>query len=163
MLIEKNKVVRFHYSVSEATEGKLEDTHEGIPMTYLHGHGGMLKGLEEALEGKQAGDQITVTLEPYQAYGERNEDAIKRVPVSHIMGQNKKLRYKPGMIVHVKTQQGSQPVKVVKVGLKNLDVDMNHPYAGKTLTFDVEVVEVRDATQDEIDHGHVHGEGGVQH
>lgn len=163
MLIEKNKVVRFHYSVSEATEGKLEDTREALPMTYLHGHNGMLKGLEDALEGKQAGDQVTVTLEPHQAYGERNEDAITRVPVSHIRGQGKKVRYKPGMIVHVNTQNGSRPVKVVKVGLKNLDVDMNHPYAGKTLTFDVEVVSVRDASEEEMAHGHVHGEGGVKH
>ena len=163
MLIEKNKVVHFHYSVTEATEGKLEDTREGMPMTYLHGHHGMIKGLEDALEGKQAGDHITVTLTPDRGYGERRDNAIARVPVSHILGPGKKVRYKPGMIVHVNTQHGSQPVRVVKVGLKNLDVDMNHPYAGKTLTFDIDVVEVREATEEEVTHGHVHGEGGVHH
>lgn len=163
MLIGKDKVVLFHYSVSEAQQGELENTRSGRPMAYLHGHGGMLAALEQALEGKQVGDKLSITLSPEQAYGARREDAVMRVPVSHVLGHDKKSRYRPGTIVHVQTAHGSQPVSVVKVGLKNLDVDMNHPYAGKTLEFNIDVVDVRDATADEIAHGHVHGEGGVQH
>ena len=163
MVIGPDSVVRFHYRVSEAEQGVLEDTRSGPPMTYLHGHGGMLAALEEAMVGKQVGDHLSITLRPEQAYGEFREGAVVRVPVSHVLGHDKKRRYRPGMVVHVNSQQGAQPVRVVKVGLKNLDVDMNHPYAGKTLTFDIDIVEVRQATPEEIDHGHVHGEGGVQH
>ncbi|ALP53096.1 peptidylprolyl isomerase [Candidatus Tenderia electrophaga] len=164
MLIEKDAVVRFHYRVSEPGQGTLEDTRSsGVPLAYLHGHGGMLPGLEAALEGKQPGDTLTTTLTPDQGYGERREGAITRVPVSHVLGHGKKSRYRPGMIVHVNSRHGSQPVRVVKAGLKNIDVDMNHPYAGKTLSFDIEVVSVRQARPEEIEHGHAHGEGGVHH
>lgn len=164
MLIENNKVVSLHYRLTEAELGLIEDSHDGAPVVYLHGHNGMIKGLEEALTGKKAGDTFTVSLSPEKAYGPRQEGAIQRVSVKHLINPgHRKIQYKPGMVVQVNTSEGIRPVTVVKAGLKTVDVDTNHPLAGMTLTFDVEVVAVRDATAEEIEHGHVHGEGGHHH
>lgn len=164
MLIDANKVVTFHYRVSEPGQPELENSHDDAPAVYLHGHQGMITGLEEALAGKQAGDKFSVTLTPEQAYGVRREDAVQRVSVKHVINPTKKkVVYKPGMVVQLNTQHGPHAVTVVKAGLKTLDVDANHPYAGKSLSFDIEVVAVREASAEEIEHGHVHGEGGHQH
>lgn len=165
MIIETNKVVSFHYCLKE--EGKddvLEDSHEGNPMVYLHGHKGMLPGVEEAMTGKQTGEDFSITLAPEDAYGEVRENAIQRVSVKHVINPGKKkVKYKAGMHVQLNTQEGPRDVVVVKAGLKSLDVDTNHPFAGKTLKFDIEVLDVRDASEEEIAHGHVHGEGGHHH
>lgn len=157
MPIEKNTVVTFHYILSDETGETVESSRSGEPSVYLHGHGGILPGLAEALAGKEAGDSVSVTLTPDQAYGQRKPDAIQRVPAKHLMGAKK---WKPGMIAQVNTEQGPRHVLVAKVGHKFIDVDTNHPLAGKTLTFDVEVVSLRDAEPEEIAHGHVHGAGG---
>ena len=129
-------------------------------MTYLHGAGNIIRGLEKAMRGKSVGDQFEVTLGPTEAYGERNEAAVQRVSAKHF-GESKRL--KPGQTVVLNTRQGPRQATVLKVGRFNIDVDANHPLAGQTLTFDVEVTDVRDATEEEISHGHVHGPGGVQH
>lgn len=163
MLIEKNKVVSFHYRLSESNE-VVEDSRQGEPITYLHGHSGLIKGLENALEGKQAGDHISVTVPPEQGYGERRENSQQRVSINHIVNPTRgKVKYKPGMVVQLNTKNGPQPVEILKVGLKTLDVDTNHPLAGKTLLFDIDVIEVRDATAEELAHGHAHGAGGHAH
>ena len=164
MRIEKDKVVTFHYRLTGEDQSVVEDSHDGSPMAYLHGHGGLLKGLEDALEGKQAGDRLTLTLPPEKAYGPRQENALQRISQRHVTGSSKaKMRFKPGMVVQVNTPDGPRSVIVAKVGLKTLDVDTNHPLAGRTLTFDVEVLDVRPASDDEIAHGHAHGEGGHHH
>ena len=164
MLIEADKVVTFHCRVSEPGQGILEDSHDGEPVVYLHGHNGMLQGLEDALTGKQPGDTFEVTLPPEQAYGLRRDDAQQRVPVKYVINRSgKKIKYKPGMLVEVNTNHGPQSVVVIKAGLKTLDIDTNHPLAGKTLVFNIEVVDVRAASDEEIAHGHVHGEGGHHH
>ncbi len=164
MHIEKNKVVTFHYRLSEPGQAVFEDSHAGPPAVYLHGQHNMLAGLEEALAGKQAGDVFTVTLPPEKAYGVRREDSMQRVSLKHVVNPgNKKRVYKPGMAVQVNTSQGPRDVTVVKPGLKTLDVDTNHPLAGRTLCFEVEVIAVRDASAEEIAHGHAHGVGGHQH
>ena len=164
MHIEKDKVVTFHYRLTGEDQAVVEDSRDGTPMAYLHGHGGLLKGLEDALEGKQAGDALTVTLPPEQAYGMRRENALQRISQRHVAGSSKvKTRYKPGMVVQVNTPEGPRSVIIAKVGLKTLDVDTNHPLAGMTLTFDVEVQDVRDATEEELAHGHAHGDGGHDH
>jgi FKBP-type peptidyl-prolyl cis-trans isomerase SlyD len=164
MLIAADKVVSFHYRLSEPGREVVEDSHDDDPIVYLHGHNSMLAGLEEALTGKQAGDKFTVTLPPEKAYGARRGDAVQRISVKHVLNPGKKkLTYIPGMVVQVNTGQGSREVTVVKAGLKTIDVDTNHPMAGKTLNFEVEVVEVRDATDEEIEHGHAHGAGGHHH
>ena len=162
MLIEANTVVSFHYRLSESGQ-ELEDSHGGNAMVYLHGHRALIKGVEEALQGKQAGDHFSVTVPPEDAYGPRQENAIQRISINHVMGPKKNVRFKPGMVVQVNTKDGPREVVVVKAGLKSLDVDLNHPLAGKTLTFDIEVMDVRAATEEEIAHGHVHGEDDHQH
>ena len=131
------------------------------PLSYIHGTEGMLPGLEKALEGKAAGDNFSVTLEPSESYGERVDNLIQRIPLKHLQGNTKV--WKPGMTAIVHSNQGRHQVTIVKVGRFNADCDLNHPFAGKTLTFDVEVVNVRQATADELSHGHVHGEGGCGH
>jgi FKBP-type peptidyl-prolyl cis-trans isomerase SlyD len=164
MLIAADKVVTFHYRLSEPGQAPFEDSYDGMPVVYLQGHNFMLPGLEEALTGRRAGDKFTVTLPPEKAYGLRREDAVQRISIKHIVNPgNKKMSYKPGMVVRVNSDKGPQEVTVVKAGLKTLDVDTNHPMAGKTVSFEVEVVDVRDATAEEIQHGHVHGEGGHHH
>lgn len=164
MHVEKNKVVSFHYRLSEPGQGLLEESHGDQPAVYLHGHLAVLSGLEEAMAGKRTGDRFTVTLPPEKAYGHRQADAIQRVSLKHVLTRgNKKETLRPGNVVRVNTNQGPRDVTVVKAGLKTVDVDTNHPWAGKTLTFDIEVVEVRDASAEEIAHGHVHGAGGHEH
>ena len=165
MSIAKDKVVTFHYKLNEPGQEVFEDSHKLDPVSYLHGHNGMLKGVEAAVEGKNEGDNVKVTLEPEDAYGPVREDAVQRVSIKHIVkqGSKGKIKYTPGMVVQVNTANGPQDVIVVKSGLKNLDVNTNHPLAGKTLMFDIDITEVRDATEEELSHGHSHSKGGHQH
>lgn len=164
MVIELNKVVTFHYRVSESGMGVIENSHEGEPLVYLHGHDQVINGMEEAMLGKKAGDHFSVTLPPEKAYGLREEGTLQRVSINHVLGRGKRnTRYAPGTLIQINTKKGPRTVVVVKSGLKSIDVDTNHPLAGKTLTFDIEIVDVRDATQDELAHGHAHGVGGHQH
>ena len=163
MIIATDKVVTFHYKLNEPGKDVFEDSHSQEPVSYLQGHKGMLQGVEAALEGKKAGDNVVTTLEPEDAYGPVRENAVQRVSLKHIVQGKKKVKFKPGMVVQVNTANGPQDVIVVKAGLKNLDVDTNHPLAGKTLVFDIDITEVRDATADEIAHGHSHSAGGHQH
>lgn len=160
MKIEKDTVASFHYRLSEEGGQELENSHDGEPMTYLHGQQGMMIGLEDALRGREAGDVFSVTLEPALAYGKRRYNAVQRVPRKHLLTKGK---LKVGQVVHVNTEQGAKEATVVKIGLKNVDIDSNHPLAGKMVTFDIEVVEVRAATAEEVSHGHVHGKGGCGH
>jgi FKBP-type peptidyl-prolyl cis-trans isomerase SlyD len=161
MNIENRKVVSFHYTLKNDQGEEIESSQErGQPMVYLHGAGNIIPGLEKAMRGKVAGDQFEVTVEPAEAYGERNDSAVQRISAKHFgAGQ----RLEPGQLVMLNTQQGPRQVTVLKVGRFNIDVDANHPLAGQSLTFDVEVTDVRDATAEEISHGHVHGPGGVDH
>ncbi|MDR2877204.1 MAG: peptidylprolyl isomerase [Chromatiales bacterium] len=164
MQIDKDKVVSFHYRLSSPEFGLIEDSHDGEPLLYMHGHGGLIAGLEAAMVGHNAGDSFSVTLAPEQAYGPRNENAVQRISKSHVIGSDKrKPDFHPGMMVQVNTNSGPRSVIVIKVGLKTLDVDANHPLAGRTLSFDVDVVDVREASAEEIAHGHAHGAGGHQH
>lgn len=162
MQITKDRVVAFHYRLSEPDVGPIEESHGSEPMLYLHGHGGLLAGLERALEGRSAGDSFAVTLSPEEGYGPRDENARQRISKSHVVGA-KGAVFRPGMTVRVNTAGGARAAVVVKVGLKVLDVDTNHPLAGRTLHFDIEVVSVREAHEEEIAHGHAHGAGGHAH
>lgn len=164
MLIEKNMVVTFHYRVSESGREALEDSRGGEPLVYLHGYGGMIPGVEEALTGKQAGEHVTVSVPPEKGYGPRNEDAVQRISKSHVLNAPKgKVKFEPGMLVQVNTPRGPRSVIVLKVGMTTLDVDANHPLAGRTLDFDIDVVDVREASEEEVAHGHAHGVGGHDH
>lgn len=164
MQISADKVVSFHYRLSEKNGELLESSYDAEPTLYLQGHGNLLPALEEALAGKQVGEKVTVELEPEQAYGVRKEGAIQRIPIKHLLDYAKiKNKLKPGMKVGVNTQQGPWEAIVLKVGKFNVDIDSNHPLAGKALKFELEVVDLRDATSEELAHGHAHGAGGHHH
>ena len=160
MKIENNAVVRFHYSVAESGQAATENSREGEPLTILIGHGNIVPGLETALLGHQAGDRFEVTLTPEQGYGERRDGMIQRVAKKFFP---KGVVLKPGVQVTLKTNQGARMVTVHKVGASVVDVDLNHPMAGRTLAFEIEVVDVRAASDEEVAHRHAHGDGGHAH
>ncbi len=159
MIITQDSVVQLHYRVSDATV-LIEDSANGEPMLYLHGHQNMLPAIEQALAGKAAGDELTLVVAPKDAYGERDENAIQSVQVKHLKGAKK---WAPGMTAIIETEHGPRQVKIVKVGMFKAEVDVNHPLAGKTLTFELKVVSVRAASAEEVAHGHAHGVGGHHH
>jgi FKBP-type peptidyl-prolyl cis-trans isomerase SlyD len=164
MKIADKTVVQFHYVLKNEAGDKLESSHGNDPLAYLHGANNTLVGLENALTDKEAGEQFSVTLQPEEAYGERQEDMVQRVPVKHLQGlPSKNAKWKAGMIGVVQTEQGQRQVTVVKAGKFMVTVDINPPLAGKVLTFDIDVVDVRAATDEEVEHGHAHGVGGHQH
>jgi FKBP-type peptidyl-prolyl cis-trans isomerase SlyD len=160
MKIADKTVVQFHYILKDEAGEEIENSYANDPMAYLHGHNNMLVGLEKALTDKAAGEKFSVTLQPEDAYGERQEEAIQRVPAKHLQGAKK---WKTGMIAIVETEGGQRQVTVVKAGKFMVTVDMNPPLAGKVLSFDLEVVDVRAATDEEVEHGHAHGVGGHHH
>jgi FKBP-type peptidyl-prolyl cis-trans isomerase SlyD len=160
MQISRDTVVSFHYQMFEH-ESLLESSPEGEPgVLYLHGRGAIPMGLEEAMEGRQSGDNFEVTLPPEKAYGPRRELPLERVPLKYVLTKG---RIRPGDVVQVSTRNGPREAVARKVGRFNLDVDTNHPLAGRTLRFVVQVDAVREATKEEIAHGHAHGAGGHQH
>ena len=164
MKIADKTVVQFHYTLKDQAGKELESSLNSDPLLYLHGFNNMLVGVEKALTNKEVGDKFSVTLEPKETYGERKEDLTQRVPVKHLMGlPNKNAKWKAGMTAVVETEQGQRQVTVVKPGRFMVTVDINPPLAGKVLTFDLEVLDVREATAEEIEHGHAHGVGGHQH
>ena len=160
MSISKNSVVQFHYTLKDETGEQIETTNGSDPMAYLHGHNNIIPGLEKAMEGHAQGDTFSVTIEPADGYGLRKDNSLQRIPLKHLRGAKK---WKPGMVAWVETEHGQRQVTVVKVGKFNVDCDLNHPLAGKVLTFDIEIVEMREATEEEKAHGHAHGVGGHHH
>lgn len=160
MNISKHSVASFHYTLRDSEGAELETSRDDEPTAYLHGASNIIPGLEAALEGKTAGDHVEVTLAAEEAYGQRREDAIQRVPIKHLIYKGK---LRPGATVQMNTRQGTIPVSVVKVGRHTAEVDTNHPLAGQSLTFDIDIVDVREATSEEIAHGHAHGAGGHHH
>ncbi|TVZ37886.1 FKBP-type peptidyl-prolyl cis-trans isomerase SlyD [Alteromonadaceae bacterium 2753L.S.0a.02] len=161
MQVEKDRVVSFHYTLKEAGGNTLEENNDSVPMAYLHGHGNILPALEDAMAGMSAGETKQVTLAPEDAYGLRHEDALQKVPVKHLVGKYKRLL--PKMVVRVNTDKGVRNASVIKAGKFMVELDMNHPFAGMALDFTVAIKEVRDATPEEISHGHAHGDGGHHH
>ena len=159
MQIANNSVVEFHYRLTENNE-LIEDSSNNTPLLYLHGHGGLFETMEAAFIDKTVGDKFEVTLTPEQSYGERREGALQRIPLKHLQGLEKGKKWLKGMTAVVESNQGRNEVTLVKVGRFNADCDLNHPFAGKTLTFAVEVMTVRAATEDELSHGHAHAKGG---
>jgi FKBP-type peptidyl-prolyl cis-trans isomerase SlyD len=160
MKISKNSVVQYHYSLTDDSEISLESTRGEEPPAYLHGAGNILVGLEDTMEGKSRGDNVSVTLTPAQGFGQRRADSLQGVPVKHLHGAKK---WKAGMIAQFDSNQGQQKVTIVKMGKFMANVDMNHPFAGKTLVFDIEIVDVHAASDEEVTHRHVHGPGGHHH
>lgn len=160
MNIADHTVAVFHYTLRNAQGDELESSRGGDPSAYLHGAGNIIPGLEAALAGREAGDTFSVTLEPDRAYGPRREDRVQKVPVKHLLARG---RLRAGDVAQLNTSDGPVPVTVTKLGRHSVTVDTNHPLAGQALTFDIEVLEVREASPEERDHGHAHGPGGHHH
>jgi FKBP-type peptidyl-prolyl cis-trans isomerase SlyD len=164
MKITDKTVVQFHYTLKDEAGKEIESSYSSDPLAYLHGFKNMLVGVENSLTGKEAGDKYSVTVQPDEAYGERDENAIQRVPVKHLLGlPTPSAKWKPGMTAAVETDAGQRHVTVIKAGKFMVTVDINPPLAGKVLTFDIEVIDVRAATDEEVEHGHAHGVGGHHH
>ncbi|MCL4153429.1 UNVERIFIED_CONTAM: hypothetical protein GTU68_054404 [Idotea baltica] len=160
MKVAENAVVVIDYTLKD-NAGEVIDSSEGAgPLAYLHGAGNIVEGLEEALEGKEAGAEVQASIEPSKAYGERHEDMKQEVPKELFGGVE---NIEAGMQFQSETDQGPVLVTVVEVTDDVVTVDGNHPLAGVALNFDVKIREVREATAEELEHGHVHGEGGHQH
>jgi FKBP-type peptidyl-prolyl cis-trans isomerase SlyD len=160
MQIDRDTVASFRYTLKDADGFTIEESPADDPIVYLHGHGNILPALEEQLAGHAAGERVVATLSPEQAYGKRIENAGERIPIKHVRFQG---RLAPGMRVAVESGKGMRQVTVLKVGKFNVDVDVNHPLAGKTLTFEIDLLDVRAATGEELTHGHAHGPGGHHH
>ncbi|WP_394243587.1 peptidylprolyl isomerase [Vibrio astriarenae] len=157
MNIEKNVVVSLAYQVKTEDGVVVDQSTVDAPLDYLHGHNNLITGLEKELEGKVAGDKFTATVAPEDAYGEHNEGLVQRVPANVFQGVD---QIEVGMRFLADTDQGPIPVEVTEVDGDEVVVDGNHMLAGQTLTFDVEVVATRAATEEEVAHGHIHKEGG---
>jgi FKBP-type peptidyl-prolyl cis-trans isomerase SlyD len=160
MQIAARKVVHIHYTLTN-DEGEVLDTSQNHgPLAYIHGAGNIIPGLESALTGRGIGDRLQVSVAPEDAYGLRDDDLVQSVPRSAFQGVDEIL---PGMQFHAQSPEGMQLLTVLGVDGDEVILDGNHPMAGITLNFDVEVTEIRDATAEELDHGHVHGPGGHHH
>ena len=157
----KDKVIAIHYTLTVDGE-KVESSHDRNEQLWiLLGHGQLIPGLEKALEGHEAGDALQVDVPAAEGYGERQEGQIQRVSKKYFPQAN---RLKPGMATALQLKEGGQrAVTVHNVGMTAIDVDLNHPMAGKDLHFDVSIGEVRDATEEEIQHGHAHAPGAEAH
>ena len=161
MKIEKNKVVSIDYKLTN-NKNETVDTSEGRePLSYLHGHGNLIPGLEKALDGKISGDKLTVSIPPEEGYGLRDDSKRIDIPREVFKGVDE---VKPGMQFQARNKEGAvELLTVVAVADDKVTIDANHPLAGETLNFDVTVRDIREATAEELAHGHVHGVGGHHH
>ncbi len=159
MTITSDSVVTLHYKVSAEDGTELDSSFGKEPLTVLHGRRFLIEGLEEALEGKDKGENFSVSVEPEKAYGHRVDALVQRVPKTMFEG----MEVEVGMSFRATTQQGEQSVVVIETTEDDVVVDGNHPLAGVPLTFEVEVVDIRDATAEELEHGHAHGKDGHSH
>lgn len=161
MLIARNKVVRFDYTLTDDSAQVLDSSEGGEPLTYLHGAGNIIPGLETALEGKRVGESLKVRVPAVDAYGERHAELVQSIPREMFEDGD---AIQVGMQFHSSDDDGdTRIVTVVSTDAENVTVDGNHPLAGVPLNFAVTIVEVRDASAEELAHGHVHGAGGHHH
>ena len=155
--VSKNKVVSIHYTVSDGGK-KVESSRGEEPLMYLHGHDQIIAGLEKALSGKVIGDKFTVDIKPKDGYGDYDDELVAELKKTQFKDQKE---LKVGAMFQFASPDGEVAVaRITAVGKDTVTVDQNHPFAGKTLNFDVEVVDVRAATKEELEHGHAHGPGG---
>ncbi len=157
MTIGTDSVVTFHYTLKDEVGTVLEQSDPGEPLAYLHGHGHIIPGLEKELSGRTSGDELTVTVQPAEGYGEYDDSLVQRVPRRALRGISD---IRAGLRLQAQTEQGPRAVTVTQVIGDMVTLDGNHPMAGKTLQFEVRIEDVRPATEAELEHGHVHGPGG---
>ncbi len=160
MRIAKDTVVSFNYTLTDDTNTVIDSSVGGEPLSYIHGAGNIIPGLESALTGKTVGDRMKVTVAPKEAYGERDDSLSQVIPRDRFESSQE---IEVGMQFQTPTSDGISVVTVTNVDGESVTIDANHPLAGVTLHFDVEIVEVRAPTSEELDHGHVHGPGGHHH
>jgi FKBP-type peptidyl-prolyl cis-trans isomerase SlyD len=160
MEITADKVVLIHYTLKDDSGEVLDSSAGSEPLAFIQGHGNLVPGLEKALEGKQDGYAAAVTLSPAEGYGTRDEALVQRVPKRSLQGAGE---IRKGMQFQARTDDGMRLFTVTGVAGDMVTLDGNHPLADRTLHFDIEVVSVRDATGEELEHGHVHGAGGHHH
>jgi FKBP-type peptidyl-prolyl cis-trans isomerase SlyD len=158
--ITADRVVTIHYTLKDDKGAVLDSSAGGEPLAYIQGHGNLVSGLEKALEGKQDGNTLAVVVSPEEGYGTRDEALIQRVPKRSLQGSGE---IKKGMQFQARTEDGMRVFTVTALAGDMVTLDGNHPLADRTLHFDVEVVSVREATTEELEHGHVHGAGGHHH
>ncbi|MPW37575.1 peptidylprolyl isomerase [Vibrio sp. B1Z05] len=160
MKIDNNSVVSLAYQVKLEEGVVVDQAGVDAPLDYLHGHNNLVVGLEKALAGRAVGDKFSVTVSPEEAYGEHSDAMVQRVPANVFQGVDE---LEVGMRFLADTDQGQIPVEITEVDGDEVVVDGNHMLAGQTLTFDVEVVAIREATEEEVAHGHIHREGAHGH
>ena len=160
MEISADRVVTIHYTLKDDGGTVLDSSAGGEPLAYLQGRGNLVPGLEKALEGKQEGNSIAVVVSPADGYGTRDESLVQRVPKRSLQGAG---AGKKGMQFQARTDDGVRLFTVAAVIGDMVTLDGNHPLADQTLHFDVQVLGVREATAEELQHGHVHGAGGHHH
>lgn len=160
MKISKDSVVSMHYTLKNDANEVLDSSSGGEPLVYLHGAQNIIPGLESALVGKEKGDKLDVSISPKEAYGERDERLIQRVPKNQFPDPK---NVQAGMRFQTHGPNGPMVFSVSEVTDSEVVVDGNHELAGQTLHFSVEITDIRKATQEELDHGHVHGPGGHHH
>ena len=157
MSIKKDSVVTFNSTLKDDAAAVIDSSSAGEPLAYLHGHGNLVPGLERELEGKNSGEKLTIKVTPADGYGEHSKQLIQKVPRRSLKGI---AEITVGMRLNAQTEQGPRAVTVTAVTGDMVTIDGNHPLAGKNLNFDIDLVDVRDATEEELAHGHVHGPGG---
>ena len=153
MKAQRAHVVLFHYDLSDESGHHLESSRGEDAVAVLVGHGNVVRGVDSALVGRDAGERFQITVPPELGYGRRRKDWTERVSKKYLSGSRKP---KVGQTVLLETRDGRREATVLKVGGSVVDVDLNHPMAGETLCFDIEILEVREAAPEELDHGHVH-------
>lgn len=149
-----------HYTLKNAEGEIIDQSEQQEPLVYIHGHGQIIPGLENAMDGRILGDKFQISIPPESGYGEFNQAMIQKVPLSMFDTVEP---IEPGMQFHAETSNGMQVVTVVAVDDNEVTLDGNHPLAGQNLHFEVEILQIRPATTEELDHGHVHGAGGHHH
>jgi FKBP-type peptidyl-prolyl cis-trans isomerase SlyD len=158
--IAADRVVTIHYTLKDDSGTVLDSSAGGEPLVYIQGHGNLIAGLEKALEGKKSGHALAISIAPADGYGVRDEALIQRVPRRALQPSGE---IRKGMQFQARTDNGMRMFTVTAVVGDMVALDGNHPLADKTLHFDVQVVDVREASSEEMEHGHVHGPGGHHH
>lgn len=157
MVVEKDKVIKIDYTLKDSDGKTIDSSEDSEPLVYLHGNGNIIPGLEKQLEGKKTGDKLSCVVGSADAYGEYDESLVFTVQKSNFADPDK---IEEGMQFEAHGEDGERMVTVVAVKGDEVTVDANHPLAGKDLHFDVKVAEIRDATAEELTHGHVHSHDG---
>ena len=160
MPIARDSVVTIHYILKDDAGEVIDSSSSGEPLAYLHGHGNIVPGLERELTGRDVGEKVSVKVPPAEGYGEYDKGLVQSVPRRALRGIKD---VREGMHLHAQTEEGPRTVTVTRVAGDMVTLDGNHPLAGKNLNFDIQIEDVRQATEEELSHGHVHGAHGHHH